>query len=407
MISRILIFSCERAGVKANTAARGRAGASRGRSTRQGGSSAGSGAFLDPGSTRVLACRARQECESKHGRGGASRLVRKAQDTELEQAREAVASFREDVWRLREALGEVIVGQDEVVTGVLVCLFANGHALLEGLPGLGKTMLVRALSDALELTFSRLQFTPDLMPADVTGSNLIVDEGGQKRFEFRRGPVFAHVVLADEINRATPKTQSALLEAMQERSVTAGGQTRELPNPFMVLATQNPIDLEGTYPLPEAQLDRFLFKILVKHPEQRELAEILDRTTAGQQPRARKVLARDRLVDRLRLVREVPAASKVRDFVARLVSAARPDGDGAPEVVTRFVRYGASPRGAQALLLGAKVRALMDGRFAAERDDVKAVAHAALRHRLVLNFEAEAEGVRTDEIVDELLSKVK
>ncbi len=315
----------------------------------------------------------------------------------------AVAAFRADLDRLLAEIGRRLVGQSEIATGVVSALLAGGHVLIEGVPGLGKTLLVRTLAEALELTFSRVQFTPDLMPADVIGTNLIVDDAGGRRFEFQRGPIFAHVVLADEINRATPKTQSALLEAMQEQSVTVGKQTHLLPPPFFVLATQNPIEMEGTYPLPEAQLDRFTFKLRVEFPGRADLHGILDRTTGTEAPAVRAVLGRDRLLEMRRLVREVPVARPVQDYVVRLIEGTHPARATIPDI-ERFVRYGSSPRGAQAIILAAKIEALRAGRFAPSFADVRRVALPALRHRVLLNFEGEAEGVTSDVIVGRLLA---
>jgi len=299
------------------------------------------------------------------------------------------------------------VGQQEIVDGVLTAIFSGGHVLLEGVPGLGKTLLVRTLSETLELGFSRIQFTPDLMPADILGTNLVMEgEDGRRRFEFQKGPVFAHLLLADEINRATPKTQSALLEAMQEGQVTAGGEVRPLPRPFFVLATQNPIDQEGTYPLPEAQLDRFFFKLLVRYPSKDDLTEILNRTTEGSSSVAERVLDRTTLVSLQTLVRGVPIASHVKDYAVRLVLATHPGTATAAAVATRYLRFGSSPRGAQVLVLAAKVRALTQGRFNVGFDDIASVAPAALRHRLIGNFEAEAEGMDADRILAQILSEV-
>ena len=298
----------------------------------------------------------------------------------------AVAAFRADLDRLLAEIGRRLVGQTEIATAVVSALLAGGHVLIEGVPGLGKTLLVRTLAEALELTFSRVQFTPDLMPADVVGTNLIVDDAGGRRLEFQRGPIFAHVVLADEINRATPKTQSALLEAMQEQSVTVGKQTYLLPPPFFVLATQNPIEMEGTYPLPEAQLDRFTFKLRVEFPARADLHGILDRTTGTEAPAVRAVLGRDRLLEMRKLVREVPVARPVQDYVVRLIEGTHPARAAIPDV-ERFVRYGSSPRGAQAIILAAKIEALRAGRFAPSFADVRRVALPALRHRVLLNFE--------------------
>ena len=318
---------------------------------------------------------------------------------------DAVTSFRADVERIRGEIARVVVGHDAVVEGVIMALFAGGHALVEGVPGLGKTLLVRTLADVVDLTFSRIQFTPDLMPADILGTNVIVEDSqGGKRFEFQRGPIFANIVLADEINRATPKTQSALLEAMQERSVTVSKITHSLSSPFFVLATQNPLEMEGTYPLPEAQLDRFLFKLKVELPSRAALHEILDRTTAGTRPQADKVLSAPRLLELSGLVRQVPVARAVQDWAVRIVEGTHPR-PGAPELTRRYVRFGASPRGAQACLLGAKMRALLDGRFAVSCDDIEAVARQALRHRLILSFEGEAEGVDPDHIIAQILDE--
>jgi MoxR-like ATPase len=321
--------------------------------------------------------------------------------------REQVTEFKKSVDALRGEIAKAIVGHREVVDGVLSCMLAGGHALLEGVPGLGKTMLVRTLSETLSLTFSRIQFTPDLMPADILGTT-VIDEGagGAKSFEFRRGPVFANIVLADEINRATPKTQSALLEAMQEHRVSVGRQTYTLDEPFVVLATQNPLEMEGTYPLPEAQLDRFFFKLHVPFPSRDELHDILDRTTGGAVERPRAILDRARILAMQRLVRDVPVARHVQDYAVRVLQATHPDGPDAPDLARRFVRFGASPRGAQAVLLAAKIRALFDGRFAASTEDVKASALPALRHRVLLNFEGEAEGIKTDQVLQQILDKL-
>jgi MoxR-like ATPase len=317
-----------------------------------------------------------------------------------------VEEFRRLAGRVEDEVGKLIVGQQEILREVLICLIAGGHALLEGVPGLGKTMLIRTLAETLDLSFSRIQFTPDLMPADITGTNILAeDEHGAREFRFQPGPIFANLVLADEINRATPKTQSALLEAMQEASVTVANQTYRLPPPFFVLATQNPLEMEGTYPLPEAQLDRFLFKLLVRFPSAAELGEILNRTTTTALPRVRKVASGEQIVQMSELAREVPIASHVRDYVVRLVLTTHPDSATAPAAVRKYVRYGASPRGAQAIVLGAKIRALLEGRLNVAFEDIRALAAPALRHRLVLNFEGEAEGLTTDEVIEEVLAK--
>jgi MoxR-like ATPase len=328
----------------------------------------------------------------------------------------AAAQFRADYDAVRTEIAKVIVGQEPIIEGVLTCLFTNGHALLEGVPGIGKTLLVRTLARALNLSFSRIQFTPDLMPADISGTIVVVESEGDARertrvFRFQPGPVFAQILLADEINRATPKTQSALLEAMQERGVTVGGTTHILPEPFLVMATQNPIEQEGTYPLPEAQLDRFLFKLLVTPPSRAELSRILDRTTAGLESNLEARLDAARILAHQRLIRRVPIAPSIQDYAVRLVLATHPSSTRspgaeslAPPIVEKYIRLGASPRAAQSLVLAGKCRALLAGRAAVSIDDLKAVALPALRHRLILNFEASAEGVSTDAVVENLLS---
>lgn len=315
--------------------------------------------------------------------------------------------FRDTFSALREEIGRVVVGQKETVEGALICLTAGGHALLEGAPGLGKTLLVRSIAEALDCSFSRIQFTPDLMPSDITGTNIITEAAGAREFQFQPGPVFGNIVLADEINRATPKTQSALLEAMQEHAVTVGGQRRGLPSPFLVLATQNPIEMEGTYPLPEAQLDRFMLKLLVKYPDQEELGDILDRTTTSQEPAISKVASGERVVEMRSTVREVALADHIKDYLLRIVLATHPENELAPEEVRRYVRFGSSPRGAQSLALAARVRALLDGRFNVAAEDVKASAVEALRHRLILNFEAEAERISPDSLVQAVVESAQ
>jgi MoxR-like ATPase len=345
-----------------------------------------------------------------------------------QQARERAEQFAADFSAIRAEVGKAIVGHGEIVEGVLMCLFCGGHALLEGVPGIGKTLLIRTLSQAVQLSFSRVQFTPDLMPADITGTSIVIEkdrpDGSRAReFAFQAGPLFAQMVLADEINRATPKTQSALLEAMAERSVTVGGTTHPLPRPFFVMATQNPLEQEGTYPLPEAQLDRFFFKLLVGYSGRAELTEILRRTTTDHAVTINKVVDATRLLEHQQLVREVAIAEHVSDLAVRIVLATQPAMEGggsggaggvvagdagkyATPLVSRFVRVGASPRAAQAIVLAAKCRALMQGRFNVSAEDVRGVALAALRHRLILNFEAAAEGVSTDSIVRNLIETV-
>jgi MoxR-like ATPase len=315
--------------------------------------------------------------------------------------------YAETAAAIEAELGKVIVGQSELVRTVLTCLLCEGHALLEGVPGLGKTQLLKTLSDTVELGFSRIQFTPDLMPADVVGTQ-VLEEGsdGHRRFAFRAGPVFANLVLADEINRATPKSQSALLEAMQERQVTVAGDTRPLPRPFLVMATQNPLEMEGTYPLPEAQLDRFLLKALVPFPSADDLVGIVERTTGAAGSEVRAVADAERLTQMVALTRQVPIAAHVVRHAVDLVLATHPDGATAPDGVRRYVRFGASPRGGQALVLAAKATALLDGRPNVATADVRAMAAPALRHRLVLGYEATAAGVTTEHLVAEVLAAV-
>jgi MoxR-like ATPase len=308
---------------------------------------------------------------------------------------------------IESEVARVIVGQQEVVRSVIICILAGRHALLEGVPGLGKTMLIRSLADALDLKFARIQFTPDLMPSDITGTDIMEEtEEGRRSFRFHEGPIFANLILADEINRATPKTQSALLEAMQEKTVTVSNRSYTLVPPFFVLATQNPLEMEGTYPLPEAQLDRFMFKINVGYPDVSELVDILERTTGADQPEPEKVADGKQVIDMGKLALNAPVASHVNEYVARLIVATHPDNAAAPELVRQYVRYGSSPRGAQALIIGAKINAVLEGRFNVSFDDIAAVAPAALRHRLLLNFEGLAEGISPDEIVRDLLRVV-
>jgi MoxR-like ATPase len=316
--------------------------------------------------------------------------------------------FRVTFEKLTAEVGKVIVGHSDIVNEVLIALFCGGHVLLEGVPGLGKTLLVRTLSDALSLEFSRIQFTPDLMPADIIGTNLLIEDkaSGKRSFEFQKGPIFAQIILADEINRATPKTQSAMLEAMQEHSVTSAGAMRKLPEPFIVLATQNPIEQEGTYPLPEAQLDRFMFKLIVPYSNRKELAMIIDRTTADDNPEASEVLNAKSIIAAQHLVRRVAVAEHVQDYAIRLVLATHPEGEFAIDITNQYVRFGASPRGAQSIMLAAKVRALLDERYHISFSDVRESCLAALRHRVLLNFEAQAEGISNDEIIKQIISEV-
>jgi MoxR-like ATPase len=314
--------------------------------------------------------------------------------------------FAERAQAIEREVANVIVGQRELVRHTLTCLLANGHALLEGVPGLGKTMLVRTIADVIDCTFNRIQFTPDLMPADITGTNILIEEGGSRVFRFQPGPIFANLVLADEINRATPKTQSSLLEAMQEHQVTVARQRYPLDPPFFVLATQNPLEMEGTYPLPEAQLDRFLFKVMVPFPTEDDLVQIVDRTTGSDTAAARKVCTAAEIVEMQRLARAVPIAPHVTAYAVSVLSATHPDQPRAPELVREYVRYGGSPRGAQALVTAGKIGALLDGRFNVSIDDIRAVAMPALRHRIILNFEGEAEGITSEAIVRTILESV-
>jgi len=321
---------------------------------------------------------------------------------------ERAEQFRQAYSRVTEEVGKVIVGHSDIVQGVLTCLFVGGHALLEGVPGLGKTLLIRTLGQVLDLHFSRIQFTPDLMPADVIGTNIISEApDGKRTFAFQRGPIFAQIVLADEINRATPKTQSAMLEAMQEHSVTVGGTVHKLQEPFFVLATQNPIEQEGTYPLPEAQLDRFFFKLLLNYSGREELATILDRTTKNVWPQPSKVMDGEEVLKWQGLVREVLVAPPVQDYAIRLILATHPGGEFAAEATNKYIRCGASPRGAQAIVLAGKVRALLEGRYNVSFEDIKSVYLPALRHRILLNFEAQAENIAADTILGQVMDSVK
>ncbi len=320
---------------------------------------------------------------------------------------EQAEAFRRRYAALHSQIGRVIVGHDEIVQGVLTCLFVGGHCLLEGVPGLGKTLLVRTLARALHLQFNRIQFTPDLMPADILGTNIVMETvGGHRSFEFQPGPVFTQLLLADEINRATPKTQSALLETMQEGTVTIGGQRYELEQPFFVMATQNPIEQEGTYPLPEAQLDRFFFKLLLGYSSREDLAEIIDRTTRGTQVEAEQVMDGAEILRWQQLIRAVILAPHVQDYVVRVTLATHPGSPFAPQTTNQYVRWGSSPRGAQTIALAAKVRALLEGRYNVSFEDVRRVFLPALRHRIILNFEAEAEEIQPDRILQDILGAV-
>ena len=315
-------------------------------------------------------------------------------------------AFAEQAINIEREVGRVIVGQLELVRQTVTALLANSHVLLEGVPGLGKTMLVRTIADVIDCAFNRIQFTPDLMPADITGTNILVEEDGKRIFRFQPGPIFANLVLADEINRATPKTQSSLLEAMQEHQVTVARQRYPLDPPFFVLATQNPLEMEGTYPLPEAQLDRFLFKVMVPFPSEEDLVTIMDRTTGADAVTAEKVCTAAEIVEMQRLARAVPIAPHVTAYAVSLLAATHPDQPRAPQLVREYVRYGGSPRGAQALVTAGKIYALLDGRFNVSMDDIRAVAMPSFRHRIILNFEGEAEGITTEAIVRTILDAV-
>ncbi len=317
------------------------------------------------------------------------------------------AEFADRYQAIREQIGRVIVGHDEIVHGVLTCLFVGGHCLLEGVPGLGKTLLVRTLAKTLDLDFNRIQFTPDLMPADILGTNMVMEAPDGKRvFEFQKGPIFTQICLADEINRATPKTQSAMLETMQEGTITAAGTRYVLKQPFFVLATQNPIEQEGTYPLPEAQLDRFMFKLVVGYSSREQLSTIVDRTTRSETIEPAKVIDGEGIIDCQKLVREVILATHVQDYIVRLVLATHPDGEMAMPVTNQYVRWGASPRAAQTLALAAKVRALLDGRYNVSFEDIRRVYLPSMRHRIIVNFEAQAEGIEPDKVLLDLLEQV-
>ena len=322
-------------------------------------------------------------------------------------AKQSTEQFIRTFDAIREEVGKFIVGQQQLVEDVLMAIVSGGHVLLEGVPGLGKTALVHTISQALDLKFQRIQFTPDLLPADIVGTQVLMDREGRKTLEFQPGPVFCNILLADEINRATPKTQSALLETMQERSVTVAGKTHPIGTPFFVLATQNPIEQDGTFPLPEAQLDRFFFKLLVKMPSHAEFAKILDRTGGNMHPKISSVANGEEILQMGRTLREVPIDATVQDYLIHIVRATHPDNDDAPADVKRLVRHGASPRGAQAMLAASRARALLAGRYHVSRDDVAAVAIPALRHRIILSFEGEADGIRTDDVLRKVIEQLK
>ena len=316
-----------------------------------------------------------------------------------------VSEFRQTAEEIEQQISKMIVGQSDVIRTVLTAIIAGGHTLLEGVPGLGKTMLIRTISEVLDMEFSRIQFTPDLMPADITGTDVMDDVDGQRQFRFQQGPIFANLILADEVNRATPKTQSAMLEAMQEKTVTVANETYTLPRPFFVLATQNPLEMEGTYPLPEAQLDRFLFKVDVLFPSADELSEILNRTTGEENPEPQVAANGEKIIAMQNLARTVPVPTNVTNYVSRLIVGTHPESSPS-EMVKQYVRYGSSPRGAQAIMLGARITALLAGRYNVSFEDVAAIASPALRHRMILNFEAQANNIPADQIIEDLIKSV-
>jgi MoxR-like ATPase len=321
-----------------------------------------------------------------------------------------ITQFIETAQQLEHELSSIVVGQERVIRELLLALLAGGHVLLEGVPGLGKTLLVRTLADSLALKFARIQFTPDLMPADIVGTTIVTEQsdgasGSRRVFSFQPGPIFANIVLADEVNRATPKTQSALLEGMQERTVSVGDATRPLPKPFFVLATQNPLEMEGTYPLPEAQLDRFLLKILVNFPKAQDLLRIIDTTVGNQTLRAQQVASDEQLLYMIETARAVPVATHVKEYAVRLLLATHPDQEDAPEQVRKYVRYGASPRGLQALIMTAKVLALLEGRYNVSQEDLQVVAFPALRHRIILNFDGLADGITPENLIQTIIEE--
>src|SRR5438270_4733490 len=348
--------------------------------------------------------------DSKIQIGQDQQLSRK--DSQVEGPSETdITEFIDIAQQLEKELCSVVIGQERVIRELLLALFAGGHVLLEGVPGLGKTLLVRTVADALALKFARIQFTPDLMPADIVGTTIVSEDGnstGSRRvFSFQPGPIFANIVLADEVNRATPKTQSALLEGMQERTVSVGDTTRPLPKPFFVLATQNPLEMEGTYPLPEAQLDRFLLKILVRFPLAKDLLHIIDTTVGTQTYRAKQVASGEQLAKLIETARAVPVATYIKEYAVRLLLATHPDQEDAPEKVRNFVRYGASPRGLQAIIMTAKVRALLEGRYNVSQEDLREVAFPAIRHRIILNFDGLTEAITPEEVIEEIIKETE
>ncbi len=326
---------------------------------------------------------------------------------ETKEATEKAESIKKNFDIITGELSKVIVGQTELIQDLLICLLCGGHALIEGVPGLGKTLIVKSLSQVLDLKYSRIQFTPDLMPADILGTNIVnEDEKGNRYFEFYKGPIFGQIILADEINRATPKTQSALLEAMQEGKVTVFGSQYSLEPPFIVLATQNPIEMEGTYPLPEAQIDRFFFKLKIGYPTSDQLNEIIEKTTEDYEPNVNKVVDTDTILGMKTLIKQVPMAEHVKDYAIRLVLASHPNGQYSIEMVKQYVRFGSSPRGVQGLVMAGKVKALLEGRYNASYEDIRKVARPALRHRVLLNLRGEAEGINEDDIIEDILKRV-
>ncbi len=333
-------------------------------------------------------------------------------EPQIEPDEQAISSFMEIAQKLEKELSSIVIGQEKVIRDLLLALFAGGHVLLEGVPGLGKTLLVRTLSDALSLQFARIQFTPDLMPADIVGTTIVTEQSdngssSKRVFSFQPGPIFANIILADEINRATPKTQSALLEGMQERTVSVGDKTRPLPSPFFVLATQNPLEMEGTYPLPEAQLDRFLLKIMVTFPKAKDLLRIIDTTVGTKALQAQKVATGEQLSQAITIARAIPVATHIKEYAVRILLATHPDQEEAPEKVRQYVRYGASPRGLQALITTARVRSLLEGRYNVSKEDIREVAYPALRHRMVLNFDGLADGITAEQLIDTILADLE